>query len=107
MRDDPKNGCVADYLRYDVERLLWILYIVTANCLSLTFSSLSQPSSSNKTLERTVAVFRPKWPKYHTLWGGTYLYGLYKGVPPPPPPEYARNKYWPAGGEGVLIFVVT
>ena len=23
-----------------------------------------------------------KWRKNHTLWGGTYLYGLYKGVPP-------------------------
>ena len=32
-----------------------------------------------------IAVYRPKQPKYHTLWGGTYLYGLYKGVPPPPP----------------------
>ena len=24
--------------------------------------------------------------KNDTLWGGTYLYGLYMGVPPPPPP---------------------
>ena len=23
--------------------------------------------------------------KNHTLWGDTYLYGIYKGVPPPPP----------------------
>ena len=30
-------------------------------------------------------LFRPKWCKNHTLWDGTYLYGLYKGVPPPPP----------------------
>ena len=22
--------------------------------------------------------------KNHTLWGGTYLYGLYQEVPPPP-----------------------
>ena len=22
-----------------------------------------------------------------TFWGGTYLYGLYMGVPPPPPPR--------------------
>ena len=27
----------------------------------------------------------------HTLWGGTYLYGLYKEVPPPPP-HRVRNK---------------
>ena len=31
-------------------------------------------------------LFRPKWCKNHTLWDGTYLYGLYKGVPPPLPP---------------------
>ena len=36
---------------------------------------------------------RPKWAKSTpvfrknpSLWGGTYLHGLYKGVPPPPPP---------------------
>ena len=40
-------------IRYDGVTLLWIVYIVTANCLSLTYSNLSQPSSSNKTLERT------------------------------------------------------
>ena len=53
-------------LRYDGERSLWILYFVTANCLSLTYSNLSQPSSSNKTLllqpaglvfDRAVAAF--------------------------------------------------
>ena len=30
----------------------------------------------------TVPVFRQKRRKNHTLRGGTYLYGLYKGVPP-------------------------
>ena len=57
---------VKSRLRYDVERSLWILYFVTANCLSLTYSNLSQPSSSNKTLllqpagfvfDRAVAAF--------------------------------------------------
>ena len=29
------------------------------------------------------SVFKPKRPKkYPTLWGGTYLFGLHKGVPP-------------------------
>ena len=31
-----------------------------------------------------IPVFRPKRPKSHTLLDGTYLYGLYKGLPPPP-----------------------
>ena len=42
----------------------------------------------------TINYSWPKWAhlfsdqngtKNHTLWDGTYLYGLYKGVPPPPP----------------------
>lgn len=28
-----------------------------------------------------IPVFRQKRRKNHTLWGGTYLHGLYKGVP--------------------------
>ena len=31
------------------------------------------------------SVFRPKMPKNSTF---TYLYGLYKGVPPPPGPDH-------------------
>ena len=31
-----------------------------------------------------IPVFRPNRRKNPTLRGGTYLYGLYKGVPPPP-----------------------
>ena len=33
---------------------------------------------------KCIPVFRPKRRKNPTRWGGTYLYGLYKGVPPPP-----------------------
>ena len=33
-----------------------------------------------------ILVFRPKRLKNPTLWGGTYLYSLYKGVTSPPPP---------------------
>ena len=31
-----------------------------------------------------VASSKNKRLKNHTLWGGTYLYSPYKGVPPPP-----------------------
>ena len=34
---------------------------------------------------KCIPVFRPKRPKNPTVWGGTYLCGLYKGVPTPPP----------------------
>ena len=30
------------------------------------------------------------WARNPTLWGGTYIYGLYKGVPHPPPPGSYR-----------------
>ena len=29
--------------------------------------------------------------RYHTLWGSTYLYGLYEGNPPPPPPAHTHT----------------
>ena len=32
---------------------------------------------------KSIPVFRPKRLKTHTLWGGTYLYSLNRGVPPP------------------------
>ena len=32
--------------------------------------------------ENEQSVFKPKRHKNPTLWGGIYLYGLYKGVPP-------------------------
>ena len=32
---------------------------------------------------KSIRVFRPKRLKNHTLWGGTYLYTWYRGVPPP------------------------
>ena len=34
---------------------------------------------------KCIQVFRAKQRKNPTRWGGTYLFGLYKGVPPPPP----------------------
>ena len=46
---------------------------------------------------KSISVFRPKRRKNHTLWGGTYLYGLYRGLRPPPP--HPANKlfmqFWP------------
>ena len=41
------------------------------------------PDQNGQSLYRP--VFRPKRHKNPTLWGGTYLYGLYMGGPPPPP----------------------
>ena len=37
---------------------------------------------------KTIPRFQTETVQNHTLWGGTYLYGLHKGfsTPPPPPP---------------------
>ena len=51
----------------------------------------SRGSLENHTRFKTIMVkiyirFQTKTAqKNHTLWGGTYLYSLYGGVPPPPP----------------------
>ena len=37
---------------------------------------------SRRKWAKCIPVFRPKRRKNPTRWGGTYLYGLYKGVPP-------------------------
>ena len=43
---------------------------------------------SRPTWAKRIPVFGPKRAKNPTRWGGTNLYGLYKGVPPPPPPPW-------------------
>ena len=54
-------------------------------------SSIHSRSRPSKTLPdsilkwaKRIPVFRPKRRKNPTQWGCTYLYSLYKGIPPPP-----------------------
>ena len=42
---------------------------------------------------KTIADSSLKTHKNHTLWGDTYLYGLYKGAPPPPPPGISQYQF--------------
>ena len=51
----------------------------------------SRGSLENHTRFKTIMVkiytrFQTKTAQNHTLWGGTYLYSLYRGVPPHPSP---------------------
>ena len=46
------------------------------------------------TWSKSISVFRPKRRKNHTLWGGTYLYGLYRGLRPPPANKLFMQ-FWP------------
>ena len=47
-----------------------------------SLSFLENHTRSQTKLGKSRTVFRPKRRKNPTLWGGTYLYGLYKGVAP-------------------------
>ena len=47
-------------------------------------SSKTTPDSRPK-WTKCIPLFRLQRPKNLILWGCTYLYGLYKGVPPRPP----------------------
>ena len=40
-------------------------------------------------MAKSIPYFRPEMLENGTLWGGTYLYGLYIGVPPPPPRAFS------------------
>ena len=47
-------------------------------------SSLENHIRFQTKMGKVYTGFRPKRRKSSTRWGGTYLYGLYKGVPPLP-----------------------
>ena len=51
-----------------------------------TRSSLKNLTRFQTKMGKVYTRFQTKRPKNPALWGGTYLYGLYKGVPPPPHP---------------------
>ena len=52
-----------------------------------TRSSLKNLTRFQTKMGKVYTRFQTKRPKNPALWGGTYLYGLYKGVPPRPPPH--------------------
>ena len=47
-------------------------------------SSLENCTQIQAKMGKVYTHFQTKWHKNPTFWGGTYLYGLYKGVPPFP-----------------------
>ena len=69
-------------------RIFLLLYYSTGIETITTFthsgSSLEIIPHSRPKRAKRIPVFRPKRPKNHTLWGGTYLHGLYEGSPPLP-----------------------
>ena len=58
--------------------------IATINTFIHSVVSSNTIPDSRPYFAKCIPVFRPKRRKNPTRWGGTYLYGLYKGVPSPP-----------------------
>ena len=67
--------------------------IITIDMLVHSRSSLENHTRIQTQMGKVYTCFQTKKaPKNHTLWGGTYQYGLYKGVTPPPTPPPGREK---------------
>jgi len=83
-----KTEIISSLLRLERRQkdfLEFILNSDTSGVTSYSFQTIRQICSyATVAPSKTVPVFRPKRRKNHTLWCGTYLYGLSKGVPPPP-----------------------
>ena len=50
----------------------------------------------------SIPFFRPKRRKNLTIWGGTYVYGLYEKVPPPGGGAYGYLSHTTSRAEGVF-----
>ena len=54
---------------------------------------------------KSIPVFTPKRLKYHTPWGGTYLYTSYREVPPPPGEDLSlASVYAPCDSQQQILF---
>ena len=56
--------------------------IETKNTLIRYRSSLENHTRFQNKMGKVYTRFQTKEAQNHTIWGGTYLYGLYEGVPP-------------------------
>ena len=66
--------------------------IETINTFIHFRSSLENHTDSRPKWANCIPVFRPKRGKNPARWVGTYLYSLYKGVPPSPPPGRLQRR---------------
>ena len=73
---------------FQIRIFLFLSYSIGTETIN-TFIHSVVPSkiipNSRPKWAKCIPVFRPKRRKNPTRWGGTYVYGLYKGVLPPGP----------------------
>ena len=67
--------------------------IETINAFMLSSSSLKIQTRLQTKMSKGYTHFQSKQAQNRTLLGGTYLYGLYKGVPPPPRPVLTKHNF--------------
>ena len=79
-----------ELVNFSSNDIFWILIFLyfsfgaeKTNTFIRSRGSLENHTRFKTIMVKSIPVFRPKWLKNHTLWGGTYLYRLYRGVPPP------------------------
>ena len=78
--------------------------IETINTFIHSRSSLENQSRFQIKMGKTIPVFRPKRCKYRTRPGGTYLYSLYRGVPPAGyAPRWLSTISYPTLTRGIIV----
>ena len=84
----------------------FIIYLKLKQWISsyITVGSSKPIPDSRPKWAKTILVLRSKRHNKHTLWNGTYLYGLYMGVYPPPPGSFKNQSlsHFP-----IILFVST
>ena len=78
--------------------------IETINTFIHSRSSLENQTRFQTKMGKTIPVFRPKRRKYRTRPGGTYLYSLYRGVPPVGyAPRWLSTISYPTLTRGIIV----
>ena len=67
------------------QKILQMLFEFAYLSFFLSYSFGIETINTFRSSLKNHTVFRPKRRKNPTRWGGTYLYSLYKGVPPSGP----------------------
>ena len=104
-------ACFHLYQSYK-SHLNWFIFSLEetlAYTLSKTFPQSRCPVRPK--CSKSIPVFRPKRLKNHTLWGGTYLYTLYRGVPLSPGLKrycisFSQLQFRPQGSKHVLELIL-
>ena len=92
IRAQTKNSSTPFRIRIFLFLSFLLIGIETINTFIHFRSFLENHTDSRPKWANCIPVFRPKRGKNPARWVGTYLYSLYKGVPPSPPPGRLQRR---------------